>query len=144
MSLPQKVSDFIQAAKVLSYATAAERQPHCALCYYSFIAKEDAYYLLFKSSEDTQHIKEALINPLVAGSILPNRKVEVGSNQGIQFKGQFVLNDEKRSALKKAYYNKFPFAKAVPGEVWAIELKQIKMTDNTLGFGKKIHWADKS
>jgi uncharacterized protein YhbP (UPF0306 family) len=28
----------------------------------------------------------------------------------------------------------------MPGEVWTIELLTMKMTDNTLAFGKKIIW----
>lgn len=141
MEFPQKAFDFIQAAKVLTYCTSVDQQPHCAPCYYSFLKQGEDYFLLFKSSEDTQHIREALINPLVAGSILPNRKMEVSSNQGIQFKGLFIVDSEERAKLKKSYYAKFPFAKAVPGEVWAIQLEHIKMTDNTLGFGKKLKWS---
>jgi uncharacterized protein YhbP (UPF0306 family) len=25
--------------------------------------------------------------------------------------------------------------------VWRLDLHEVKMTDNTLGFGKKLHWA---
>ncbi|VEI62926.1 Uncharacterized protein conserved in bacteria [Serratia fonticola] len=25
--------------------------------------------------------------------------------------------------------------------IWQIALQEVKMTDNTLGFGKKLHWA---
>lgn len=140
MSLQAKVITFLQEAKVLTYCTVVNDQPHCAPCYFSFLETDGQYYLLFKSSKETQHIQEALINPKVAGSVLPNRKVEVSSNQGVQFKGKFILEEEERIKLKKAYYAKFPYARAVPGEVWAIELIETKMADNTLGFGKKLKW----
>jgi hypothetical protein len=32
-------------------------------------------------------------------------------------------------------------ALAMPGHIWTIQLTEIKMTDNTLGFGKKIAWS---
>ena len=51
--------------------------------------------------------------------------------------------DEKNEfieSLKKIYYKKYPFAVAFPGNIWGVELTSIKMTDNTLGFGKKIEW----
>jgi len=140
MSLQAKVITFLQEAKVLTYCTVVDDQPHCAPCYFSFLEENGQYYLLFKSSEETQHIQEALINPKVAGSVLPNRKMEVSSNQGVQFRGKFILEEEERTKLKKAYHAKFPYARAVPGEVWAIELIETKMTDNTLGFGKKLKW----
>jgi uncharacterized protein YhbP (UPF0306 family) len=25
--------------------------------------------------------------------------------------------------------------------VWQLSLQEVKMTDNTLGFGKKLHWT---
>ena len=31
-------------------------------------------------------------------------------------------------------------ALAVAGEIWTIKMDSIKMTDSTLGFGKKITW----
>ena len=51
------------------------------------------------------------------------------------------MND---AAIKKAedvYYKRFPFARVFEGELWSIELTEIKMTDITLGFRKKIAWC---
>jgi uncharacterized protein YhbP (UPF0306 family) len=28
----------------------------------------------------------------------------------------------------------------LPAPVWEIRLDEVKFTDNTLGFGKKMHW----
>jgi uncharacterized protein YhbP (UPF0306 family) len=33
-----------------------------------------------------------------------------------------------------------PIVLAMPGKVYAIRLQWIKMTDSTLGFGKKVVW----
>ncbi|MBJ4294868.1 hypothetical protein JGE43_18630, partial [Salmonella enterica subsp. enterica serovar Typhimurium] len=35
---------------------------------------------------------------------------------------------------------RFPVARVLPAPVWEIRLDEIKFTDNTLGFGKKLHW----
>jgi uncharacterized protein YhbP (UPF0306 family) len=141
VNFPSPIKEFIKAAKVLTYCTTLNQEPHCAICYYTFVEHEHDYYLLFKSSRETQHVREGLDNPMVAGSILPNRKIELSSNQGLQFNGLFIKESAKRKQLDKFYYKRFPFAKAVSGEVWAIQLTHLKMTDNTLGFGKKIVWS---
>jgi uncharacterized protein YhbP (UPF0306 family) len=38
------------------------------------------------------------------------------------------------------YHKKYPFALAMPGEIWTVQINSIKMTDSKLGFGKKITW----
>jgi uncharacterized protein YhbP (UPF0306 family) len=35
---------------------------------------------------------------------------------------------------------KYPFALAIPGDVYTIQPDYIKLTDNTIGFGKKLTW----
>lgn len=141
MSLPSTIKEFLRAAKVLTYCTASQQKPHCAICYFYFIEYEYHNFLLFKSSKETQHVKEGLDHSEVAGSILPNRKIDLSSNQGIQFNGVFVKDAHKRKSLQSFYYKKYPFAKPLSGEVWAIQLCHLKMTDHTLGFGKKIKWS---
>jgi uncharacterized protein YhbP (UPF0306 family) len=36
----------------------------------------------------------------------------------------------------------FPYAKDFPLKFWSLKLNFIKMTDNSLGFGKKIIWRE--
>jgi len=96
--------------------------------------------LVFKSDRSTNHITQALLNDKVAGTIVPDL-YKTGTIKGIQFTGRFIAPEtELLEAAKKKYYKKFPFAAAVDGEIWIIELFRIKMTDNTLGVGKKINW----
>ncbi|MBK7558873.1 MAG: hypothetical protein IPI54_11635 [Chitinophagaceae bacterium] len=38
------------------------------------------------------------------------------------------------------YLAKHPLALAIPGDIWALQLNSVKMTDSTLGFGKKLLW----
>ncbi|MDD5509104.1 MAG: hypothetical protein PHD25_12400, partial [Bacteroidales bacterium] len=39
-----------------------------------------------------------------------------------------------------AYLKRFPYAIATKLDLWVLELEYVKMTDNRLGFGKKIEW----
>jgi uncharacterized protein len=78
-----------------------------------------------------------LRNPVVAGTILPD-KLETVSIKGVQFTGMFTPAEGDEASL--IYYSRFPFARAIGGKFWVIKLKTMKYTDNTLGFGTKLHW----
>ncbi len=90
---------------------------------------------------DARHSKMILINPAVAGTIMPDKlnKLHV---KGIQFEGT-VLPLEHPSSKNAAafYYKKNPVAVAMPGEIWTIQINNIKFTDSRLGFGKKLTWS---
>lgn len=134
----QLIANFFKAQTVFTLATSEHDQAHCSTCFYAY--SEEYNMLVFKSSEKTDHIRHALANNLVGGSVLPD-KLQTGKIKGIQFKGKLVEPETQcLSDLKKTYYAKYPFALAMGGEVWTIELSWIKFTDNTLGFGKKIKW----
>ena len=84
--------------------------------------------------------QKTLINNNVAGSILVD-KTEIGKIKGIQFNGTFLSpKDALLKDAQKAYYFKYPYAAAMKGDLWVIELTSVKFTDNTLGFGKKLIW----
>lgn len=133
------ISHFIQQHTCTSICTLNENNtPYCFTCFFAFNSK--AQLLLFKSSTDTQHSINILKNPVVAGTILPDKlnKLQI---KGVQFEGE-VLPFEHPLAKHAAaeYYLKNPMAVAVPGEVWTVKLQKVKYTDNTLGFGKKLYW----
>ena len=134
----EKIISFLIQHTVLTLATCFDTVPHCANCFFAY--EEEKNLLLFKSKKDTDHIRQGLENKNVSGSILPD-KLDSTKIQGIQFNGIFFEpKHELLELLKKTYYKKYPFALAFTGEIWAVELTSIKMTDNTLGFGKKIEW----
>jgi uncharacterized protein YhbP (UPF0306 family) len=113
-------------------------QPYCFSCFYAIDVKQGLLY--FKSSEDSNHAGYLHANPLVAGTILPDKlnKLQV---KGIQLEGAILAFDD--SLAKNAasnYYKSHPIAIAMSGEIWTIKIKRIKYTDNTLGFGSKIIW----
>ena len=85
---------------------------------------------------EAQHQKK------VAGTILPDRQKK-GVVIGIQFQGRLVHYDpEIMTDVKGQYYRRFPYARAMGGEFMIIKLNFIKMTDHTLGLGKRILWTD--
>ena len=61
--------------------------------------------------------------------------------RGLQFKGEIRrLEGEESDAQRQRYVRRFPVALALKAPVWEIRLDELKFTDNTLGFGKKLHW----
>ncbi|MCE9538121.1 MAG: pyridoxamine 5'-phosphate oxidase family protein [Bacteroidetes bacterium] len=136
--MDEKIQSFLEGQKNLSFCTAVDNTPHCANCFYTYISEGD--FIIFKSDKNTTHIVNALNNNKVAGTILPDVD-QIGTIRGLQFMGKFIVPEDHLLVLaKKKYYSKYPFALAMGGELWAIQLQHIKMTDNTLGFGKKRIW----
>lgn len=139
--MDKKILSYIKKNKVLTMATCVENQPYCAICFYFFDNENNV--LIFLSDDFTRHISEALKNNFVAGTIT-TEVTTIAKIQGIQFTGEFINPNEIEAAnFYEKYYSKFPFAKAKPSPIWGIKLIAIKMTDNTLGFGKKLLWEIK-
>jgi uncharacterized protein YhbP (UPF0306 family) len=140
--MDKEIVDFVELNKVATIACAEGGIPYCFNCYYSFIENEGL--LIYKSSYGTRHEEIMQVNKSVAGTIIPEQ-IEVAVIKGIQFQGM-QLNDNFDIGLKASasYYLKFPFAMAVPGKLYVIELHEIKFTDNTRGFGFKQHWKKSS
>jgi uncharacterized protein YhbP (UPF0306 family) len=136
--MEKKIVNYISESKVMTLATCINEVPYCANCFYVF--DEENKILIFLSSDTTRHVTEALANKNVAGTI-DKPVTTVAKIQGLQFTGEFIdPTEEQLEIFYKIYYQKFPFAKAKPSPVWGIKLNWLKMTDNTLGFGKKLKW----
>jgi len=136
--MEKKIAAYISESKVLTIATSINNIPYCANCFYVF--DEVNKFLIFLSDEKTRHISEAIQNNRVAGTI-DKEVTTVAKIQGLQFIGEFINpTEEQQQGFYKTYYNKFPFAKAKPSPIWGIQINWIKMTDNTLSFGKKLKW----
>ena len=74
----------------------------------------------------------------MAGTVVLETKT-VAKIEGVQFRGEFLeLEDED---LKRLYFKTFPYAIAMNPKLWQIKVNYFKLTDNTLGFGKKIIWT---
>ena len=123
---------------MLTLATSSGNQPWCANCFYAWLEDESAF--VFTSDDDTRHIRDLEEGNKVAGSVVLETKI-VGKIRGIQFTGElFKPEGELYKRSRKAYLKRFPYAAAVKLELWILQVDYIKMTDNRLGFGKKIEW----
>jgi uncharacterized protein YhbP (UPF0306 family) len=115
-----------------------ENEPWCANCFYAYLEEENA--LVFTSDMTTRHGKDFLKNSLVAGSVVLETLV-IGKIRGIQFQG--IVSEPDEELLSKAritYLIRFPVALLMNTKLWIVKLTLIKMTDNRLGFGKKLIW----
>lgn len=138
----KKIVAFLKKHHVLTLATCIDHQSWCANCFYAFL--EDEAALVFTSGYETRHIQETLKNNRVAGSIVLETSV-VNKIQGIQFTGRLELPAEKMiDKSKYAYLKRFPFAALMDTTLWVLHIDHLKMTDNRLGFGKKLIWERKS
>jgi uncharacterized protein YhbP (UPF0306 family) len=108
-------------------------------CNLFYVFDRDSVSFVVASSGDTKHIQNILQNNKIAGTVVLETKT-VGKIQGVQFKGEFLILNKKE--LEKLYFKKFPYALSMSPELWQIKINYFKMTDNTLGFGKKIIWSD--
>ena len=142
MARPEKqIVEFIQEHHVLTLATVAENNPWCSNCFYAYLEEENCF--VFTSDDETKHAQDALINSKVAGSVVLETNV-IGKIQGIQFRGKMVRPDETfHKKEKRAYLKKFPYAALMKTSLWILHIDYIKMTDNRLGFGKKLIWEKK-
>lgn len=126
---------FLKKHHLLTLATSHDNQPYCTSCFYAFLP-EHAVFVIATDVEKTRHGKELLHNPHVAGTVALETKL-IGKIQGVQFLGLFREAQERE---KKAYFKRFPYALAISPSLWSIEITYLKLTDNTLGFGKKLEF----
>ena len=97
--------------------------------------------MIITSDTTTRHGSEFLTNPSVAGTIALETW-RVGRIRGIQFTGTIIQpSGESTPVQKKIYLRRFPYAALTDLHLWTITLNHIKLTDNRLGFGKKIIWS---
>ncbi len=133
--MDKKIVKFIGRHHVMTLATQAEDgAPYCSNAFYSFDEQRGA--LVFASSSDTLHAQQMVQRPRVAASIVLESKV-VGKLQGAQILGEVHVADD---ADRGSYISAFPYAAVAPLTLWRLEMDFIKLTDNTLGFGKKLIW----
>lgn len=137
--MDEKIIDFIKKQTCASICCVDETgKPYCFSCFYAF--NSAAGLLYFKSSANSRHAELMKKNPFVAGTILPDKLNKI-LIKGIQFEA--IVLDMQQPFVKRTfgiYLAKYPLALAIPGDMWALQINQIKMTDNTLGFGKKSIW----
>ena len=135
MKTDERIVKFLKRHHVMTLATATTSgEPYCANAFYAYDAEQNR--LIFTSDDTTRHAQEMLVNSRVAASVVLETRI-VGKVQGAQICGIAERGDEKDKAT---YIKRFPYAAVAPLNIWAVEPTFIKLTDNTLGFGKKLIW----
>lgn len=115
--------------------------PWCASCFYLY--QNEFNRFIFTTDEDTRHGFEMSKNPVVAACIALETRI-TGKIRGVQITGvvKKVSAIESR-AVRTAFIKRFPLAAIKQINLWVLEPDHIKMTDNRLGFGKKLLWYKK-
>ncbi|MBE0679856.1 MAG: pyridoxamine 5'-phosphate oxidase family protein [Bacteroidales bacterium] len=135
----KRIRSLLRRHHLLSIATVSERGPWCASCFYAW--DEENNTLVITTDPATRHGAEFRSNPSVAGTIALETK-RIGRIRGAQFTGNVSEPaGEALSRARKIYLRRFPFAALIEIHLWVIDLDNIKLTDNRLGFGKKIIWS---
>jgi len=138
LEIDDRIIKFLHKHHVLTIATSNDNEPWCANCFYVYSEEDNC--LIFTTDDDTRHGKEFEKNSLVAGSVVLETSV-IGKIQGIQFQGLVSRPDKgMQGKAKRTYLKRFPVAALMNTSLWVVSLRHIKMTDNRLGFGKKLIW----
>jgi uncharacterized protein YhbP (UPF0306 family) len=133
-----KIIEFINEHHVLTLATCLDNRPYTANCFYVFNPDTAEFY--FTSDEKTTHGQHLLNNQNVAANIVLETRT-IGKIQGLQITGAaFKLEGKCEKAAKKLYLHAFPYAILKLETMWCIKVDFFKLTDNRLGFGKKLIW----
>ncbi|HDG1707496.1 TPA: YhbP family protein [Kluyvera ascorbata] len=132
------ISRWLAKQHVVSWCVAKEGELWCANAFYVYDPQRVAFYLL--SEETTRHGQMTGQQAPVAGTINGQPKT-VALIRGVQFKGEIrLLRGEEAEEKRALYVKRFPVARMLSAPVWELRLDELKFTDNTLGFGKKLHW----
>ena len=129
----ERVEAFIQQHHVMSLATTTSGELSVCSLFYTYDKKTSCF--IVASSEETLHIQHILKDSSIAGNILLETKT-VGDIKGLQFRGKFSFLEDQE--LKKHYFNDFPYVISLNPTLWKIKVNYFKLTDNSLGFGKKV------
>ena len=135
MEIDKKIEKFISSHHVLTLATSTtDGHPYCCNIFYAYNKQEGAF--IFTSDDHTHHAQMMSNNPRVAASIVLETRI-VGKVQGLQITGEVKRAVDGDKAL---YIKRFPYAAVADLQLWRLEADFMKLTDNTLGFGKKLIW----
>lgn len=132
------IGKWLKKQHVLTYCVGNGESLWCANAFYIFDEEAAAFYLL--SETTTRHGQLIGQHALTSGTVNGQPKT-VALIRGVQFRGEIRQLSDDEAIIARARYNKrFPVARAMPSPIWEIRLDELKMTDNTLGFGKKLSW----
>ena len=132
------INQWLAKQHVVTYCVGREDALWCANAFYVYDRERVAFYLL--SDTKSRHGEMAGQKARVAGTVNGQTKT-VARIRGVQFAGELRLVEAPEiEALRERYNRRFPVARVMSSPLWEIRLDEIKFTDNTLGFGKKLAW----
>lgn len=134
----ERIERFIAQHHLLTLATQGKTLWCCSL-FYAYDPETVAF--IVASDPETEHMGNVAAHADVAGTVALETKT-VGKIQGIQFSGEMSRSVDRRE--RELYLEAYPYARIMDPVVWRIRIDRCKMTDNTLGFGKKVTWQRES
>lgn len=138
----QRIMRFLNKQHVLTLCASNGSEMWSANCFYVFCAERMALWLM--TEPHTRHGELMQQNAVVVGTIAQQTRV-IALIKGVQYCGVISqLNGDDEMMARAHYCKRFAVAILMKTPVWEISLQEIKMTDNTLGFGKKLHWMRES
>lgn len=136
--MDKAIVEFINEHHLLTLATSKDNIAYCCNVFYVFNEENNSF--IFSSDTKTKHAQNFIANPNVAGTIALETK-EIRKIQGVQLLGKIQeLNGDKLEIAKEQYIKAYPYARIMETHLWEMELTFAKMTNNRLGFGKKLIW----
>jgi uncharacterized protein YhbP (UPF0306 family) len=104
------------------------------------VYSESENYFVFTSDPETRHGKEMTANKKTAAGIALETKT-IGKIRGLQITGTIEKAEgELLKTAKKLYLKAYPYALLHLETMWILRPEFYKLTDNRLGFGKKLTW----
>ncbi|NIF22592.1 YhbP family protein [Candidatus Pantoea multigeneris] len=129
---------YLKKQHVLSLCATHKGELWCANCFYIFDEGEMTFFLM--TEPETRHGTLMMANLEVAGTVNGQPKT-VLLIKGVQYRGVITrLEGDAEERARIRYQKRFPVARKVTAPLWALRVDELKMTDNALGFGKKISW----
>jgi uncharacterized protein YhbP (UPF0306 family) len=137
-NMPPPFISFIKEHHVVTLATCHNDEPYCCSLFYAYMESEGCF--VFSSESTTKHVRDLSHNMFV-GACIALETEAIGKIQGLQMQGLvYRPKDDLAKAAHKAYMRRFPYAALLNTTLWVLEPTWAKLTDNRLGFGKKVTW----
>lgn len=136
--MKDKIWPFIRSNYVLTICTQSADSLWAASLFY--VADKERLYVM--SDLTTRHGSMMLANNKVSGTIAVPVE-DISQIRGLQFTGEIKLlegEEEEKERVLRFYEKRFPVAKAFSAPLWQINFTELKLTDNSAGFGTKYYW----